>query len=130
MGYASYSQKKLQPLQHRRGPLSQAALRAKLEAGEAVPSCASCGKLFLKSHRCRNKAQTATEDVRGDVASSLKEKDLVEVLWEGGDWYQGRVLEVLDDGLVKVLYDDPDDPGPYEEKLYGAGAERWRMVDD
>ena len=130
MGYASYSQKKLQPLQHRRGPLSQAALRAKLEAGEAVPSCASCGKLFLKSHRCRKKAVSATEGARDEVFISLKEKDSIEVLWEGGDWYRGRVLEVLDDGIVKLLYDDPDDPGPYEEKLYGDGAERWRMGTD
>lgn len=130
MGYASYSQKKLQPLQHRRGPLSQAALRAKLEAGEAVPSCASCGRLFQKSHTCRKKAVGTPEEARTEVVISLKEKDWIEILWEGGVWYSGRVLEVLNGGKVNVLYDDPDDPGPYDEKLYGAGAETWRMVVD
>lgn len=70
-----------------------------------------------------------TDEAAVGVVISLKEKDSIEILWEGGDWYSGRVLEVLNGGKVKVLYDDPDDPGPYEEKLYGAGAERWRQKD-
>lgn len=41
--------------------------------------------------------------------------DFVAVEWNNGLWYTGKILDLVNQN-VTILYDDPDDPGPYTSR--------------
>ena len=63
------------------------------------------------------------EEVSDDV---LREGQHVEVRFVDG-WYRG-VLQQATETTIRVLYEDPLDPGPHTHQLIGNNAVSWRRV--
>jgi hypothetical protein len=120
--YQHLSQKNMnQPLQRRPRKSSQELLEIQKRNGAKINTCEKCGANYKKKHtRC-----LATLLLNETVTLGRR----ISVEWNGGEWYEGKIIKQDSPTKFSILYDDPDDHGPYSEKLLGNNPLNWKYVD-